>query len=473
MITDRYDPMNLFELVPKLSLEMDAVLVGLDRLLDDDGLFQRVKTDLARRYPNSLRLGRHSTPVEVILRLLVVRRLYDWSYEATEHFVSDSLVLRQFCRLYLEPAPDDTTLIRWAALIGPETLVAINDHVVLLARQLRVTKGRKLRTDGTVVETSIAYPQDSNLLRDGVRTLSRLVGRAKPLIEAGMGTGLAAGMAGAGELFRNRTRSATRLARRIAEAARRRGEESEARRQTAYRRLLKVAEATLKQAETVQTALAESKVAAGERLNGRLAQFVPLVRQVIRQTQRRVLDGEAVPAGEKIVSLFEPHSQIIRRGKVGKPTEFGRKVWLDEVDGGIVSSYRVLKGNPPEDREVAPSIANHQRLFGHPPDLFAADRGVHSAENELSLKQAGVKQVALPKPGLKSTERQTHERQGWFRRAMRFRAGMEGRISVLKRRGYLGRCRDHGEDGFGRWVGLGVITANLATIARVQAAHAH
>jgi transposase, IS5 family len=119
MITDRYDPMNLFELVPKLGLEMDAVLVGLDRLLDDDVLFQRVKADLARRYPNSLRLGRHSTPVEVILRLLVVRRLYDWSYEETEHFVSDSLVLRQFCRLYLEPCPDDTTLIRWANLIGP------------------------------------------------------------------------------------------------------------------------------------------------------------------------------------------------------------------------------------------------------------------------------------------------------------------------------------------------------------------
>jgi transposase, IS5 family len=466
MITDRYDPMNLFELVPKLGLEMDAVLVGLDRLLDDEGLFQRVKADLARRYPNSLRLGRHSTPVEVILRMLVVRRLYDWSYEATEHFVSDSLVLRQFCRLYIEPAPDDTTLIRWAALIGSETLEQINERVVFLARQLRVTRGRKLRTDGTVVETNIAYPQDSNLLRDGVRVLSRLVGQAKPLVTAG----LVAGVAGAGELFRNRTRSATRLARRIAEAARRRGEEAEAHRQAAYRRLLKVAEASLRQAETVQAALSETKAASGERLSRRLSHFVPLLKQVIRQTQRRVLDGEAVPALEKIVSLFEPHSQIIRRGKVGKPTEFGRKVWLDEVDGGIVSSYRVLDGNPPEDREVAPSIANHQRLFEHPPDLFAADRGVHSAGNESTLQQAGVKQVALPQPGAKSAERQTYERQGWFRRAMRFRAGIEGRISVLKRRGYLGRCRDHGEDGFGRWVGWGVITANLSTIARATAA---
>jgi transposase, IS5 family len=465
MITDRYDPMNLFELVPKLSLEMDVVLAGLDRLLDDDVLFQRVKADLGRRSANSLRLGRHSTPVEVILRMLIVRRLYDWSYEATEHFVSDSLVLRQFCRLYLEPAPDDTTLIRWASLIGPETLEQINEHVVALARQLRVTRGRKLRTDGTVVETNIAYPQDSNLLRDGVRVLSRLVGRAKPLIPL-----VEAGLAGAGELFRNRTRSAMRLARQIGEAVRRRGEEGEAVRRATYKRLLKVAEATLKQAETVQEALAETKAVAGERLSRRLGQFVPLLKQVIRQTRRRVLDGEAVPALEKLVSLFEPHSQIIRRGKVGKPTEFGHKVWLDEVDGGIISRYRVLVGNPPEDREVAPSIANHQRLFGRPPDLFAGDRGVHSSENELILSQAGVRQVALPKPGAKSAERQDYERQGWFRRAMRFRAGMEGRISVLKRRGYLGRCRDHGEDGFGRWVGWGVITANLSTVALALAA---
>ena len=119
MIVDRYDPVNLFEMVPKLELEMEPELAQLDELLEDDVLFTQVKADLARRYPNSARLGRHSTPVEVILRMLVVKRLYNWSYEQTEHFVSDSIVLRQFCRLYLESVPDDTTLIRWANQIGP------------------------------------------------------------------------------------------------------------------------------------------------------------------------------------------------------------------------------------------------------------------------------------------------------------------------------------------------------------------
>ena len=178
MIVDRYDPINLFELVPKLRLEMEPQLAELDRLLDDEVLFETVKADLSRRRPNSERLGRHSTPVEVILRMLVVKRLYGWSYQQTEHFVCDSIVLRQFCRLYLQSAPDDTTLIRWANLIGAQTVAALNDRAVELARSLKVTRGRKLRTDATVVETNIHHPTDDALIADGVRVISRVVSRA-------------------------------------------------------------------------------------------------------------------------------------------------------------------------------------------------------------------------------------------------------------------------------------------------------
>ena len=202
MIVDRYEPVNLFELVPtKLRLEMEPELAALDRLLDDDELFVRLKADFSKRRPNSKRLGRHSTPVEVILRMLLVRRLYGWSFEATERNVSDSLVLRQFCRLYLEAAPDDTTLIRWAKLVGPETLERLNERAVALAVEHKATRGRKLRIDGTVVEANIPHPRDSALLSDGVRVLGRLVGKkAKGILE------------GTGELFRNRARSAKRHA---------------------------------------------------------------------------------------------------------------------------------------------------------------------------------------------------------------------------------------------------------------------
>src|SRR6266542_1258592 len=357
MIVPRHAPekqVDVFALVPKLVLEFEPVLRELDRLLDDDAIVQGIAADMATRTPRSRDRGRQSTPVEVVLRLLVVRRLYDWSYEATERFVGDSLVLRHFCRVSLEPVPDDTTLIRWAQCVGPKTLERLHERVVELARQLRVTRGRKLRVDGTVVETTIRYPTDSGLLADGVRVLSRLVRRAKALLGR---------TAGSASLFRDRTRSAARLARQIQDTVRRRGAAAStaavARRAT-YRRLVQVARRSLCQAQRVHGVLVQvlrragrrpapgrdaaraARVAQAARVGAALAQLAPLVERVVSQTRRRVLRGEAVPASEKVVSLFEPHTRIIRRGKVHLAAEFGHKVWLDEVDGGIVSRYAVL-----------------------------------------------------------------------------------------------------------------------------------
>ena len=216
MIVDRHDPVNLFEIVPKLKLQFEPELAQLDRLLDDDTILEKVKADLWRRYPNSARLGRHSTPVEVILRMLVVKRLYGFSYEQTEHFVSDSIVLRQFCRLYLEPAPDDTTLIRWANQIGSETVASLNERAVELARSLKVSRGRKLRVDSMVVETNIHHPTDSALLADGVRVLSRLLRRAKKVLPTQEIERLPTK-----EIFRTRNRSVRRVTQRLHRIARR------------------------------------------------------------------------------------------------------------------------------------------------------------------------------------------------------------------------------------------------------------
>ncbi|MDP9314592.1 MAG: transposase [Chloroflexota bacterium] len=178
MLRDRYAPVDLFELVPAIGMMTDRVLMQLDRLLEDDALFQAVKADLARRFPRTLIDGRPSTPVEVILRMLVIKHLYGWSYERTEAWVSDSLVLRQFCRIYLQRVPDDTTLIRWANLIQPPTLQQLLDHVVDLARHLKVTRGRKLRVDSTVVETNIHFPVDSTFTPPGYPAMVCASGRA-------------------------------------------------------------------------------------------------------------------------------------------------------------------------------------------------------------------------------------------------------------------------------------------------------
>jgi IS5 family transposase len=199
-----------------------------------------------------------------------------------------------------------------------------------------------------------------------------------------------------------------------------------------------------------------------------LERIAPLLERVVDQTQRRALRDEAVPAAEKVCSLFEPHTAVIQRGKVRTPTEFGRKLWLDELDGGLVSRYAVLVGNPPDAPNVPASLAHHRARFGRPPDLLAADRGCHSPANEHLAAAAGVRRVCLPQPGHRTPARVAHERQRWFRRAQRWRGGVEGRISLLRRRFGLRRCRYHGEAGMARWVGWAVIAHDLRVIARAR-----
>ncbi len=460
MLRDKFslDPLfTLFmEVLELVGIKIDPELVEIDRILDDDELFQRIKHDLSQRHPKTLITGRNSTPVEVILRLLAIKHLYDWSYADTIRFVNDSLVLRWFCRIYFHHICADKTLLRWANLIQPETLRLFNQRLSTLARELKLTRGRKLRTDGTVVETNIHHPTDSSLLADGVRVLSRLVKWGQAILQDTAQL--------TAETFRDRNRSARNAARRIYEGTRRRSEAAKASIQETYRRLVHITQKSVGQAKQVLAVLEDRRDEQAQKLKASLEQFVPRVEQVISQAQRRVFEGEKVPASEKIVSIFEPHTDIICRGKANEPVEFGHKVWLDEVEGGIVTDYRTLEGNPSDKNQWKPSLDHHVELFSRPPDQASADRGVYSASNETYAEKIGIKRVILPKPGHKSEARRQHEKQRWFKRGRRFHAGVEGRISVLKRKHGLDRCLYHGEDGFGRWVGLGVIASNLAVM---------
>jgi IS5 family transposase len=456
MLRDRAAPVDLFALVPALELRFEPELAELDRLLEDDQLFNEVKADLSRRRPRTTQTGRPSTPVEVILRLLVVQHLYDWSYAQTEHFVGDSLVLRQFCRLGLHPMPHHTTLMRWANLLQPETMHRLLDRVTELARSLKVTRGRKLRIDSTVVATAIHYPTDSTLLFDGVRVLSRLVQHAASALSGSQR-----------RLGVRRTRLAKQLVRRIeATAAVAASAAARAERPTLYRRLLTVARASVRQAHQLQGWLAGWSDPTAQRLESTLRHTASLVQQVIAQAERRVLRGESVPASAKLVSLFEPHSAIVRRGKAHLPAEFGRKVMLDEVDGGLVTRYRVLVGNPPDAPELPTSLAHHQRCFDRAPAVLAADRAFFTLDNDQLARDLRIPSVALPRQGPQTPQHQQVRQRAAFRRAYRWRAGIEGRISVLKRRFGLDRCRYHGEAGMERWVGWGLLAHNLRQISR-------
>jgi IS5 family transposase len=208
-----------------------------------------------------------------------------------------------------------------------------------------------------------------------------------------------------------------------------------------------------------------------QRIQRRLRQLRPIVEQVLQQTRARVLGGD-VHVAEKIVSVFEPHTAVIRKGKHAKPTEFGNLVSIQEAEHQIVTGYAVHDGRP-ADRELwEPALDRHQQIFGRVPFLATADRGFSSAANERMATSRGVRRVVLPHPGRKTAARRAYEHQRWFRRGRRWRVGSEGRISVLKRRHGLSRCRYHGRDGMHRWVGLGVIANNLVTIARFTGGHA-
>src|SRR6266851_3058329 len=456
MLIDRYPKEDIFARVPKMAERIDPVLQQLDLLLDDDEVYQQVRSDFGKRYRYTLVHGRHSTPVEVLLRMLLLKHLYGWSYQETEDRVDESLVLRWFSRLFWEPTPDDTTLIRWANTLQPETLHALNDRVVELARQAKVTQGRKLRLDATCVQTEIHHPTDSGLLVDSVRVLSRFVQRAKALVKDQVKN--------VQQICRSRLRSARQIAQTLHRQLRRKGEEKEAQQKELYQKLIETAEHMVHQSRAVAAALTQQTGQVAQRLLSQATKVLPLVEGVITQTRRRVLEGKKMASEQKVLSLFEPHTRAIPRHKGGALVEFGRHVILDEVEGGIVTRFQILE-HPTEHGQAVAAVAHHCALFAHPPGLITGDRGVQSAETEERLLAAGVKRVAIPAAGKLSEERRALEHSRNWRRGYRWRAGIEGRIASLRRDFGWRRSGYHGQDGMERWLGLGVIASNLRRIA--------
>jgi len=441
-------------------IDLDPELVEMDIVLDDQKLILSATNDLLQSAPQAAWNGRPSTPVVVTLRSGVVRRLMDWSYRTQEREVKGNVVWRWFCHIDGHAVPDHTTLRDREALLRPATLKRLNDRLVHIAQEKRVTRGRKLRVDSTVIETDIHYPTDSRLLCDSVEVVGRLLSRARDVCRPHSTL--------AKLVFRNSSRSAKRLAYRISHRLRPQNGQKKPEKlaQPLYRQLVKLTRTTVEHAGQVAVQLQRLGTPSAIALAESLHHYTELVMRVIDQTVRRVFKHDAVPADEKIVSLFEPHTAIIRRGKPApRDTEFGRKVWFSEVDGGIISEYRLLKGNPPDEQHFKSSLKHHLNLFGHPPNVATGDRGVSSADNERAAHQAGVDKTALPKRGTKDTERQTYEAQPWFKAALRFRAGIEGRISSLKRARGLDRCRNKRESGMERWLGWGIIANNLAVMA--------
>jgi IS5 family transposase len=421
-----------------------------DEVLADEEIVAIVYEALGKRHPNSRCRGRRGTPAEVVLRLLILKHIRNWSYEQLEREVRANLVYRDFTRIGSGKVPDAKTMARWGAVLGPQVLKAIHERMVKIAQAKGVITGRRMRVDTTVVETNIHYPTDSTLLGDGVRMLTRIMKKITRIAGA-VGTKLC-----------DRSRSVKFRLLEIGRIARAKGAINQDRLKQRYRLLLNTTSRVVGQAKRFSAEIAQGvkqatsvfKQVALEGLRARLDEMVPLVRQVMKQTRTRIFRGNTRSEG-KLLSLFEPSTEVIRKGKAGKPNEFGKMVKLQEAENQIIIDYEVYARRPNDSDLLVPAIETHQALLGRAPHLAAADAAFYSAKNEAAAKAKGVKRVCIPNRSTKSPERKREQKKRWFRNGQKWRTGCEGRISVAKRRHGLRRCRYKGYVGMHRWVGLG------------------
>jgi IS5 family transposase len=466
MVQRRQRERSLFEvLLPDGHKLWPDWLRKIDTLLEDEAVIEVVAQALEARWPQSRRRGRPGTPAEVVIRMLILKHLFDWSYDDLEREVRANLVYRMFTRIDAGDVPDAKPILKIARALGPDVIEQLHRQVIEVAKRAGVTHGRRFRIDTTVVETNVHYPTDSTLLQDGVRVLTRTMQRASAALGDPRGR------------VRNRLRSVTRRVLIIGYEAR--SPKTRDAMVTSYRTLMATTRAVLRDTATMIRRLGQRMRTARppiqpmlQRAQDRLHEMRPLVQRVVDQTRARVLRGDThVP--DKVLSVFEPHTETIRKGKIAKPNEFGKLVTIQESEHQIVTAYEVHTTRPADVTLWTAALDRHLTMFGRAPDLAAGDRGFSSAKNEQAAVDRGVRRVILPRRGPKSLARRAFERQHWFRRGQRWRVGCEGRISVLKRRHGLNRCRYHGADGMNRWVGLGVIANNLvstATFSKTRAA---
>jgi transposase-like protein DUF772 len=377
MVRRAHAQRSVFEvLLPDGDKLWDDELRTIDEILDDDELVELVVTALRRRHPLSSRRGRLGTPATVVLRMLLLKHLRDWSFDECEREVRGSLVYRAFCRIDCERVPDAKTLIRLAQLLGPETLKPMLERLVQVARQRRVTRGARLRIDTTVVETNIHYPTDSSLLADGVRVLTRTAQRVAERLGDGA------------RRVRNRIRSVRRRVFEIDQLTRSAGrgsvasqERRKARVTTLYRQAMAITRAVVRDVEAVRQRIKRPQERVVAALGRRLQDTVALVRRVLAQTRARVLSRDT-HYPDKVLSIFEPQTEVIRKGKAAKPTQFGKVIKLQETEHQFITDYTVCPTRVPDGELWMPALERHAELFGRPPDLAVADASFSSLANE-------------------------------------------------------------------------------------------
>ena len=458
MIRVRHQQPSLWEtfFAQEVAELWEAWMRSVDELLEDDQLLDAVYEAQGQRHAQSRTRGRQQTPAEVVLGMLILKHVRNWSYETLEREVRANVVYRSFCRIGMEKVPDAKTLVRLGQAVGAETIRELHDRLVRIAQERKVIRGSRMRVDTTVVESNIHYPTDSGLLNDGARVLTRTMKK----IEQKAG--------GLKKKIRDRKRSVASRVIAIAHALRHKGPAGDEKRKREYRELLHVTGRILGDVRRVLQEVDGLSRRRRSRLQGLCEQLETMadrVRSVVRQTKARIFEG-LTKLPDKIVSIFEPHTEIIRKGKAGKPNEFGKLVQVQEAENQIITHYEVYDNRPADQRLLIPALETHQRKLGRVPRLVAADAGYYSRANEEAAQEMGVTYISIPNRTTRSEQRRKLQKRAWFKNGQRWRTGCEGRISTVKRRHGLARCRYRGMDGMQRWVGLGVIADNLINIGK-------
>ena len=442
---------SLWETVlPPELFHLNEELTRVDKLLDDERFFAPFRERFGTR------MGRPTTAVSTYLRMMYLKHRYGLGYEVLVKEVSDSLAWRRFCHLALDDrVADSTTLIKLTHKYGADTVRALNDALVLKLKEGKVIRGKKLRIDTTVVESDIHHPTDTGLLTDGIRVITRVVSKLKKVVP------------GIGSRFVKHTRKAKKIYLGLMKVMKGRTDRDKTALKNVQDELVKITEEAIDGGRAVQAELEllEEKPPLVNRLREQLGEWIEAAEKVVWQTQEVIKGNRHLP--RRLVSLFDVDARPIKRGKLPADTEFGRKVLLGETDHGIITTYDVLEENPSDTALLKPAVRGHRRLFRKRLKAVAADRGFYSQANEDWLKGSGVKRASIPKRGRISGERRRYQKQSWFKRLQRFRAGIEARTSLLKRKFGLKRSRMRGDPGVKIWVGQGVFAHNLWQAARI------
>ena len=435
-----------------------------DRILEDEQLIQAVQEALLKRRPKSRTRGRRGYPAEIVLRMLLLKHIRNWSFGELEREVRPNLVYREFTRIGSGKVPDAKALGRQAQALDPKVVEQIHRRVVELAVEHKVVQGRKMRVDTTVCETNIHYPTDSSLLGDGDRVLTRLMKKVTAIAGA------------VGTKVRDSMRNVQRRVAEIARVSRAKGEQGKKKLQPLYGKLLGITTRVVAQAKRFSAEIASGVKRSSDilqqaklhALKSRIDDMVGTVKKVIHQTKERVFGGNTHVEG-KILSVFETTTEVIRKGKASQPTEFGKMIKIQEAENQIVIDFEVYDQRPSDSDLLIPAIETHQTLLGRTPDLAAADAAFYSAKNVAKAEEMGVKRVSVPNRSTKSAARKQYQKQRWFKKGQKWRTGCEGRISLLKRRHGLRRSLYKKAAGMKRWVGLGVIADNLINLGKAMA----